>query len=65
MNKKISCGQCIFWEESDSECRRLSPLVVGSNAVMSQFPTTSVDDWCGEFKNNKGETAEYIMLNYG
>lgn len=57
-----SCGQCIYWDQFDKfssigsghgYCRRKPPEMFNIEdqiiqKIISRFPTTREDDWCGE-----------------
>lgn len=55
-----SCYSCQFWDVGDGEpdspagyCRRYAPRpAVKANPleVLPQWPTTSIDDWCGDYQ---------------
>lgn len=55
--KAKTCSTCAYWEASSEkgECRRHAPQnivfeVSDEMKVESRFPTTSSDDWCGDFE---------------
>jgi hypothetical protein len=48
------CEACRFWEdvgEGYGHCHRLPPVPLGSgeSTLMTAWPETKADDWCGEF----------------
>ncbi|MFC7338340.1 hypothetical protein ACFQY0_14195 [Haloferula chungangensis] len=53
-----ACAECIHWNSGvsgDGECRRHAPQLISFEVdddvkVESRFPTTSQDDWCGDFE---------------
>ncbi len=51
----INCEDCCFWDSD--ECHRMPPTVVaaadsinGGGTLMTVWPETEADDWCGEGK---------------
>lgn len=52
------CGQCMYWKQTEGEegaCRRQPPQEISFEVddevkFVTRFPTTSADEWCGEFK---------------
>ena len=56
-SKTAACGKCQYWEAKAEagECRRHAPQTVVLDLddgvkFESRFPTTSSDDWCGDFE---------------
>ncbi len=55
-----SCGKCIYWKataDDKGSCRRQPPQAISFEVddevkFETLFPTTSSEDWCGEFKAN-------------
>ncbi|MEM9080015.1 MAG: hypothetical protein AAGC74_04915 [Verrucomicrobiota bacterium] len=53
-----TCQACAYWNSSNSnegECRRRAPQTIAFEvndhvSVESRFPTTSSNDWCGDFE---------------
>ncbi|MEM1442540.1 MAG: hypothetical protein AAGF67_09370 [Verrucomicrobiota bacterium] len=53
-----SCSACAYWkagESNEGACRRQPPQSISFEVddevkFETRFPTTSADDWCGEFK---------------
>ncbi len=48
---KASCNKCVFWVPRKSPCgacHRQAPTEI-SVSTYGFFPSTSPDDWCGEF----------------
>lgn len=54
--KRGTCGTCMYWEMSQSECRLNPPQVIISaeGEVMSEFPQVRPNDGCSYWA-----TAEY------
>lgn len=56
----MRCDKCRFFhiyveDDIDGECRRHAPRVWQENTY-ARWPTTNIDDWCGEFeKKAKGK----------
>lgn len=57
MTSTKSCAACAHWNGSgqEGECRRHAPQLISfevdeSVKVESRFPTTSAQDWCGDFE---------------
>ena len=56
MSKEQSCASCLFWRQFESDkdgfCRRNPPSFRVSNGseVMYEYPETSPDEWCGQWK---------------
>ena len=50
---EIRCEKCVNWavlDESFGHCHRNPPIITGPNQA-PEFPITSYDEWCGEFRN--------------
>jgi len=55
--KTESCAQCTYWKATTADqgaCRRQPPQAISFEIddevkFETRFPTTSADDWCGEF----------------
>ena len=52
-----NCAACSHWKASDEkgECRRHAPQTIvfevnNEVSVESRFPSTSAQDWCGDFE---------------
>ena len=56
--REETCASCRHWKSStttEGECRRRPPQAIvfnvgGDEKVVTRFPATSSDDWCGEFE---------------
>lgn len=48
----MHCGDCRFWYESKSQCRRNAPLPLrdGQAATDTMWPRVEAQDWCGEYQ---------------
>jgi len=57
------CEKCSYWHTTSQpagglhcrigQCRRFHPMIVGEREFRSaEFPETSHEDWCGEFKQS-------------
>lgn len=49
------CKNCKFWARTSAlagECRRHTPLNHVGNVAYHLWPSTSPDNWCGEFQSN-------------
>lgn len=55
-----ACAACAYWKSGitgEGECRRNAPQLITFEIddevkVESRFPTTSGEDWCGDFEAN-------------
>lgn len=61
----MKCEDCVFWkkniviqEDTQGTCRRNAPRAIYSTCdprdadeEYAYWPTTFMDDWCGEFKS--------------
>ncbi len=62
MTEHASCRTCRYWHGfkhtnySTGWCRKDAPKIVGTYKER-QWPTTSPDDWCGQY-DKEPETAE-------
>lgn len=53
-----ACGACTYWKDTgngEGECHRHAPQAIAFNVddqlkVESRFPSTTKDDWCGDFE---------------
>lgn len=59
---KICCFTCRFWlhlsPQANGECRRYAPIT-------SNWPTTGMDDWCGEWAEAIDAAAAEAELALG
>lgn len=47
----MHCGDCRFWFESDSQCRRNAPMPIRNGGEReTMWPTVQAEDWCGEYQ---------------
>lgn len=49
----IHCGDCRFWRQPATQCRRNAPLPNGSkqgSASDTAWPHVAAEDWCGEYQ---------------
>ena len=44
----MSCAQCKFFQNEQSECRRYAPSPAEGDKK-AHWPTVAKSDWCGEF----------------
>lgn len=57
MTTTETCAACKNWNDlgnSQGECRAHAPQLIvfevdSDTKVVSRFPTTTADDWCGDF----------------
>jgi len=60
------CGDCMYWDYTTDQaglCRRNAPVPIPQPASKSQqftlvIPSTSKDDWCGQFEHASIRHAE-------
>jgi len=53
-----ACADCVHWKagaSGEGECRRHAPQLISFEvdddvSIQSRFPTTSSNDWCGDFE---------------
>lgn len=49
-----NCGECRFYEELESICKRFPPqIVISSHNEYSAFPRVETNMLCGEFARKK------------
>ena len=73
-----SCESCRFWKQDqmgiingDGKCRKNSPQICTDEygTSVTDFPTTDINEWCGEWQEKKVppikamEEIEQIMKN--
>ncbi|MEM1390919.1 MAG: hypothetical protein AAGG45_07540 [Pseudomonadota bacterium] len=44
----MTCGDCKFFNQTETECRRYAPQP-SANDTRAQWPSVSETEWCGEF----------------
>lgn len=66
-SKMAKCRNCRFYHHGESECRRRAPshtlaYTIGEapEAYSYIWPTTSDDDWCGDFERGVNLARETV-----
>ena len=58
----MTCSTCLFFNDSQSECRRNAPIPVGHRQY-AQWPKVKETDWCGQYRK-AGSSAEMEPLEH-
>lgn len=64
-SKKEKCASCRFWEKLPNkthvgECKRFPPTLDREHMVVSLFPCTQANTWCGEYAPKEGPLTRII-----
>ncbi len=66
-----TCATCLYWHQTS--CHRYPPIaleknrytsngVVGDTIIIARFPTTTADEWCGEWRDKDQDANVFDTL---